>query len=77
MLITGVVVGSAAYNLMQKNEIRFLDVIEKLNEQPVSSLRQSCAKTVKELPSIRMLIKRPISLASTSKIVSESELECC
>lgn len=75
MLITGVVVGSAAYNLMQNKEIRFLDVIEKLNNQSVSGLRQSFAQTVEELPSIRLLIKRPISLPPTSNIISESQLE--
>ena len=77
MLITGVVVGSAAYNLMQNKEIRFFDVIEKLNNQSVSSLQQSFAETVKELPSIRLLIKRPISLPPTSNIISESELGIC
>ena len=58
---------------MQNDEIRFLDLIEKLNNQPLSSLQKSFAETVKELPSVRVLIKRPISLPPTSKLLSESK----
>jgi len=71
LLITGVVVGSSAYKWMQNDRIRFLDVIEKINDQPVSSLRQSFSHAVQDLPSLRMIIKRPISLPPTSKLLSE------
>ena len=73
MLITGVVVGSAAYKLMQNDQIMFLDVIEELNDQVVCFLHKSFADAVKELPSAKMLIKRPISLPPTSKLISESK----
>jgi len=69
-----VVVGSDAYKLMQNDQIRFLDVIEKINDQPVSSLRQHFANAVQDLPSLRMIIKRPISLPPTSKLLSERKL---
>ena len=60
---------------MQKDEIRFLDVIEKLNDQPLSSFPRSFAEAVQELPSVKMLIKRPLSLPPTSKLISESKLD--
>ena len=58
---------------MQNDKIRFLDVIEKLNDQPVSSLQKSFAGVALELPLIRMLVKRPISLPPTSKLISDSK----
>ena len=73
LVITGVAVGSAGYKLMQSDEVRFLDVIEELNGQPFSSLQQPFAEAVKDLPSIRMLLKRPISLPPASKFLSESK----
>ena len=73
LVITGVAVGSAGYKLMQSDEVRFLDVIEELNGQPFSSLQQSFAEAVKDLPSVRMLLKRQISLPPASKFLSESK----
>ena len=74
MLITGVAVGSAAYKAMQSDQIRFLDVIEELNSQPLSSLQQPFDEAVKDLPSIKMVIKRSISLQPASKLISNSKL---
>ena len=74
MVITGVVVGSAAYKLMQNDQIMFLDVIEEVNGQPLSSLQRPFDEAVKLLSSVKMLIRRPISLPSPSKFISNSKL---
>ena len=60
---------------MQNDKIRFLDVIEKLNDQPVSNLRHTFARAAHELPSIMILIKRSISLPPTSKLISDSKFK--
>jgi len=73
LLVTGVVIDTTGYTKMRWGDLRLLDVITQVNQQPVCNLEKSFDDATRELASVSLVLDRSISLPSISELISEGQ----
>lgn len=73
LLVTGVVLGTTGCTEMRWGDLRLLDVITQVNQQPVCNLQKSFDDATRELASVSLLLDRSISLPSISELISDGQ----
>lgn len=73
LLVTGVVLDTTGYNKMKRGEVRLLDVITQVNQQPVCNLQKSFDDVAQDFANVSLVLDRSISLPSISELISEGQ----
>ena len=70
LLVTGVMISSTACTKMGRGDLRLLDVVMEVNQQPVCNLQKSFDDATQDLRSVSLVLDRSISLPSISELIS-------
>ena len=73
LLVTGVIISTPAYTKMRWGDLRLLDVVMEVNQQPVRNLQKSFDDATQDLRSVSLVLDRSIALPSISELISEGQ----